>query len=55
VKKSDDHRRNIFYYTDDSRKKLKRFNPGTHGDIPIYFKNENEIEFISSGELLSNN
>lgn len=52
VKKAEDERKNIFYYPDDSRKKLKLFNPEIVENIKIYYKNEDEIEYVSSRELI---
>ncbi len=52
VKRYDDERKNIFYYSGDSRKVLKRFYPGVLEEIPIYFKNEDEIESVLSNELI---
>lgn len=51
VKKPDDERKNIFYYTDDSRKKLKRYCPQNSELVDIYFKNGDEIELVSSLEI----
>lgn len=51
VKKTDDERKNIFYYADNSRKKLKLFKPEINDSIKIYFKNNGEIDSISSKEL----
>jgi hypothetical protein len=51
VNKADDNRKNIFYYTGESRKMIKRFKAAIDKNIPIYFKNGDEIEFIYSGEL----
>ncbi|NOU60576.1 PD-(D/E)XK nuclease family protein [Marinifilum caeruleilacunae] len=51
VKKFDDERKNIFYYTDESRKNLRRFHPQQHENVEIYYKNGDETEVIYSCEL----
>lgn len=44
VNKIDDKRKNLFFYTDDTKKTLKRFNVEINHNIPIYFKKEDKIE-----------
>jgi len=44
VNKIDDKRKNLFFYTDDTKKTLKRFNAEINNNIPIYFKKEDKIE-----------
>lgn len=52
VKKADDNRRNIFQYTDDTKKKIKLFDSTKEKNIKIYYKSNDEIEYIISGELI---
>ncbi|KIO53243.1 PD-(D/E)XK nuclease family protein [Flavobacterium hibernum] len=51
VNKPDDNRKNIFYYTDKSRKFVKRFKLENYLDVEIYFNDEGEIKHINSEEL----
>lgn len=51
VKRADDERKNIFYYSDETRKKIKRFKIGMDEKIRVYFKNIDEIDFIDSDQL----
>ena len=51
VKKPDEARKNIFYYSDDSRKKVKRFNLQKDKNIKVYFGDGHNPEFIFSEEL----
>ncbi|MFD1315253.1 PD-(D/E)XK nuclease family protein [Namhaeicola litoreus] len=44
VKRPDDERKNIFYYPDESRKNVKKFRQGIDKNIPIFFKNDDEID-----------
>lgn len=55
VRKSDDERKNIFYYVDDTKKNVKLYSPDLNENIQIYFKNEGEIDSIMSKELYENN
>lgn len=52
VKKADDERNNIFYYYDNYHKNVKLFSPKIDENIKIYFRGEQEIEFINSEELI---
>lgn len=51
VKKPDEARKNIFYYSDYSRKKVKRFNLEKDKNIKVYFGDGHNPEFIFSEEL----
>ncbi len=51
VKKPDDVRKNIFYYVDNSKKNIKRFQLENPVDVEIYFNDEGEIKHINSEEL----
>ncbi len=50
VKRADDKRKNIFYYTDKSKKTVKRFRIGINEKIQIFYKKDGEIEFIYTNE-----
>lgn len=51
VKRPDDERKNIFYYSDDSRKRIILFNPDLNTDIDIYYKGEDGIESVKAKEV----
>ncbi len=51
VKRPDNERKNIFYYSDDSRKKLILFNPDIHTKIEIFYKGEDGIESVKAKEV----
>jgi hypothetical protein len=51
VKRADNERKNIFYYSDDSRKKIKLFNPDINTEIDIFYKGEDGIESVKAKEL----
>nr|WP_315256716.1 PD-(D/E)XK nuclease family protein [uncultured Flavobacterium sp.] len=51
VNKPDDNRKNIFYYTDKSRKFVKRFELEKSINVEIYFNDEGEIKYMNSNEL----
>lgn len=51
VKRADNKRKNIFYYSDDSRKKIILFNPVINTEIDIFFKGEEGIECVKAKEL----
>ena len=51
VKKPDDIRKNIFYYSDYSKKNIIRFNPKLDKNIKVYFGDGHNPEFILSEEL----
>lgn len=51
VKRADDKRKNIFYYSDNSRKKIKLFNPEMNTEINIYYKGEEGIESVKAKEI----
>lgn len=51
VQRFDDVRKNIFFYLDNSKKTIKRFNPERDIHIPIYFKSEGEIDCVKLKEL----
>jgi len=55
VKKADDERKNIFHYTENSRKKIKLFNPVTNPEINIYFRREDGIESVKAKEITCTN
>jgi len=55
VKRADDERKNIFRYSDNSKKKIKLFNPKIDVEISIYFKGEDGIESIKSKEITGAN
>jgi hypothetical protein len=55
VRTPDDSKRNLFYYPAESnRKRLKRFSLDISENVRIYFKGEDEIEFISLLALKEN-
>lgn len=51
VKRPDDERKNIFRFSNNSRKKIKLYNPKIDTEISIYYKGEDGIEFIKSKEI----
>ncbi len=51
VKRPYDDRKNIFYYSDDTRKRLILFNPDIHPEIEIFYKGEDGIESVKAGEV----
>ena len=51
VKRPDNERKNIFYYSDDSRKKIILFNPYIHTGIEIFYKGEDGIESVKANEI----
>ena len=53
VKRADNERKNIFYYSDNSRKKIRLFNPKNDVGISIYYKGEDGIESVKSKEITS--
>lgn len=53
--KPDDDRRNLFYYTDETKKYVKLFNYQIDENVLIYYKNKDVIESISLEELLKSN
>ena len=55
MKRADDERKNIFRYSDNSKKKIKLFNPKIDVEISIYFKGEDGIESIKSKEITGAN
>lgn len=54
VKRPDNDRKNIFYYSDDSRIKLILFNPDIHTDIDVFYKGEDGIESVKAKEVACN-
>lgn len=55
VKRPDNERKNIFYYTNNTKKLIKLFTPEIEPEIKIYFKGEEEIEYIKSRSMIENN
>ena len=55
VKRPDDDRKNIFYYTDETRKRIKLFNLYSDSEIEIYYKGEEEIECVKAKEVTYTN
>ncbi len=51
VKRADNERKNIFYYSDDSRKKIKLFNPDIHTEIDVFYKGEDGMESVKAKEI----
>lgn len=51
VKRPDDDRKNIFCYSENSRKKIRLFNPKIDTEIIIFYKGEDGIENIKSKEI----
>ncbi|MFN8256034.1 MAG: PD-(D/E)XK nuclease family protein [Bacteroidales bacterium] len=51
VKRPDDERKNLFYYADSSKKRIKIFRLDIDENIPIYYRNEDEIDSITLREL----
>lgn len=51
VKRADNERKNIFFYSDDSRRKIVLFNPDIHTEIDIFYKGEEGIESIKAKEV----
>ncbi|WJJ96341.1 PD-(D/E)XK nuclease family protein [Algibacter luteus] len=51
IKRPDDERKNIFCYSDNSRKSIKLFNPQIDAELKVYFKGEDEIEFVRAKEV----
>ena len=51
VKRADNERKNIFYYSDDSRKKIKLFNLDINAEIDIFYKAEDGIESVKAKEV----
>jgi hypothetical protein len=51
VKRADNERKNIFYYSDDSRKKIKLFDPEINTEIDIYYKGEEGIKSVKANEI----
>lgn len=51
VKRADNARKNIFYYSDDSRKKIILFNPDVNTEIDIFYKGEEGIESVKAKEV----
>ncbi len=51
VKRPDDERKNIFYYSDDSRKKIRLFNSIIHTEMEIFYKGEDGIESLRAKEV----
>jgi hypothetical protein len=54
VKRPDDDRKNILYYSDDTRKRIKLFNLYSNPEIKIYYKGEEEIEWVKAKEVTCN-
>lgn len=54
LKRPDDERKNIFFYVDDSKKSLQLFNLKEHLETRIYFKGEDEIEFVKAKSIIEN-
>jgi len=52
VKRPDNARKNLFYYSDNSRKKIKLFNPAINSDIDVYYLGEEGIECLKTEELM---
>jgi len=55
VKRPDNQRKNIFFYSKDNHKMLKLFDFKRDKDIRIYFKSEDEIESKISSEVFKEN
>lgn len=51
VKKPDDDRKNIFYYTDETKKNVKRFQAGESMNVNIYFHNGKEIDCVNPSKM----
>lgn len=51
VKRADDERKNIFCYSDNSKKSIKLFNPKIDPEIKVFFRGEEEIEFVKAKSL----
>lgn len=51
VKRADDKRKNIFYFSDNSRKILKLFNAEINTEINVYFRGDEGIECIKAKGL----
>ncbi|MBD0824429.1 PD-(D/E)XK nuclease family protein [Aestuariibaculum marinum] len=51
VKSPDDERKNIFRYSDSSKKKIKLFNQEVDTDINIYYKGDDGIEVVKPVEI----
>lgn len=54
VKRPDNDRKNIFFYSDDSRKRLVLFNSDIHTDIDVFYKGEDGIESVKAKEVACN-
>ncbi|SOS48567.1 conserved hypothetical protein [Tenacibaculum dicentrarchi] len=55
VKRADNERKNIFYYPNNTKKSIKLFNQNIEPEIKIYYRGEDEIEFIKSKSVVENN
>ncbi|MDX1699858.1 MAG: PD-(D/E)XK nuclease family protein [Melioribacteraceae bacterium] len=55
VKRPDNERKNIFYYPNNTKKSIKLFSPEIETEIKIYFKGEEEIEYVKSHSIIENN
>ncbi|MCM4160885.1 hypothetical protein FHG64_17845 [Antarcticibacterium flavum] len=51
VKRPDDDRKNIFFYSDDSRKRLRLFNPDFYTEVEVFYKGEDGIESVKAKEI----
>jgi len=51
VKRPNNDRKNIFYYSDSSRKKIKLFNPEIDTEISIFYKGIDGIVSVKSKEI----
>jgi len=51
VKRADNERKYIFYYSDNSRKKIILFNPDINTEIDVFFKGEEGIESVKAKEV----
>ena len=51
VKRPDNERKNIFYFTNNSRKNVKLFNLNLDPAISIYYKGEEGVECVKSNEI----
>lgn len=54
VSNINDKRKNLFFFSDDTKKTLRRFNAEIHNNIPIYFKKEDKIEHCISNNISYN-
>ena len=51
VKRADNERKNIFFYSDSTRKKIILFDPEKNKDVDIFYKSEEGIESVKAKEV----